>query len=55
MRRRSTHTLLKENGIQISMSRKEDPYDNGLAESFMEALKHEEVHRSEYREERKAS
>ena len=44
--------LLKEHGIQISMSRKGNPYDNAKAESFMKTLKYEEVYRSEYRDER---
>ena len=43
--------LLKENGIQISMSRRGNPYDNAQAESFMKTLKYEEVYRSEYRNE----
>lgn len=46
--------LLKENLIQISMSRKGNPYDNALAESFMKTLKYEEVYRAEYRDERDA-
>lgn len=41
--------LLKERGVRISMSRKGNPYDNARAESFMKTLKHEEVHRVEYR------
>jgi transposase InsO family protein len=41
--------LLKEQGIQISMSRKGNPYDNAACESFMKTLKYEEVYRSEYR------
>jgi len=40
--------LLTDRGIQISMSRKGNPYDNARAESFMKTLKHEEVHRVEY-------
>src|SRR6185369_8749967 len=40
--------LLKENGIQISMSRRGNPYDNAQAESFMKTLKYEEVYRNEY-------
>src|SRR6185437_5751408 len=35
--------LLIEHGIQISMSRKANPYDNAQAESFMKTLKYEEV------------
>jgi transposase InsO family protein len=42
--------LLKEHGIQISMSRKSSPWDNAACESFMKTLKWEEVHRVEYRD-----
>jgi transposase InsO family protein len=42
--------LLKENHIDISMSRKGNPYDNAACESFMKTLKHEEVYRQEYRD-----
>jgi putative transposase len=42
--------LLKENGIVISMSRKGNPWDNAACEAFMKTLKHEEVHRNEYRD-----
>ena len=41
--------LLKDNGIDISMSRKANPWDNAKCESFMKTLKHEEVYRTEYR------
>jgi len=41
---------LQENQIQISMSRKGNPYDNAKAESFMKTLKTEEVYRTEYRD-----
>lgn len=41
-------SLLKDNGIQISMSRKGNPYDNAKAESFMKTLKYEQVYLSEY-------
>ena len=41
---------LGEWGIQISMSGKGNPYDNAKCESFMKTLKHEEVHRTEYRD-----
>jgi transposase InsO family protein len=41
--------LLKENGIEISMSRKANPWDNAACESFMKTLKYEEVYRTEYR------
>ncbi len=43
-------SLLTENGIRISMSRKGNPWDNAACESFMKTLKYEEVHRSEYRD-----
>jgi transposase InsO family protein len=42
--------LLQQHGAQISMSRKGNPYDNAACESFMKTLKHEEVHRNEYRD-----
>ena len=32
------------------MSRKGNPYDNAACESFMKALKYEEVYRNEYRD-----
>jgi transposase InsO family protein len=41
--------LLQENGIQVSMSRKANPWDNAACESFMKTLKYEEVYRTEYR------
>jgi len=40
--------LLRTHGIQISMSRRGNPYDNARAESFMKTLKYEEVYRNEY-------
>jgi putative transposase len=40
---------LKDHGIEISMSRKANPWDNAACESFMKTLKYEEVHRTEYR------
>lgn len=42
--------LLKDQGIEISMSRKANPWDNATCESFMKTLKYEEVHRNEYRD-----
>jgi transposase InsO family protein len=42
--------LLRANNIQISMSRKANPWDNAACESFMKTLKYEEVHRNEYRD-----
>jgi len=41
---------LKEHGIDISMSRKGNPYDNAACEAFMKTLKYEEVYRQEYRD-----
>jgi transposase InsO family protein len=41
--------LLKDHDIQISMSRKGNPYDNAFAESFIKTLKYEEVYLNEYR------
>ena len=40
--------LLQQHNIRISMSRKGNPYDNAVAESFMKTLKHEEVLVNEY-------
>ena len=37
-------TLLKQHGLQISMSAKGNPYDNAFMESFNKTLKYEEVH-----------
>ncbi len=42
--------LLKGHGIEISMSRKGNPWDNAACESFMKSLKYEEVLRNEYRD-----
>jgi transposase InsO family protein len=42
--------LLKQHGIQISMSRSANPWDNAACESFMKTLKYEEIHRNEYRD-----
>ena len=41
-------SLLKTHDIQISMSRKGNPYDNAFAESFIKTLKYEEVYLKEY-------
>lgn len=46
--------LLRDHQIQISMSRRGNPYDNAQAESFMKTLKYEEVYRSDYRDEPEA-
>jgi transposase InsO family protein len=37
-------SLLQQNGLQISMSAKGNPYDNAFMESFYKTLKYEEVH-----------
>ena len=42
--------LLNDHGIQISMSRKGNPWDNATCESFIKTLKYEEVYRTEYRD-----
>ena len=42
--------LLKGHSIEISMSRKANPWDNAACESFMKTLKYEEIHRNEYRD-----
>jgi len=42
--------LSKTHGIDISMSRKGNPWDNTACESFMKTLKYEEVLRTEYRD-----
>lgn len=39
---------LKAHDIQISMSRKGNPYDNAFAESFIKTLKYEEVYLNDY-------
>ena len=41
--------LLTKAGMQISMSRRGNPYDNAQAESFFKTLKHEEVYLTQYR------
>lgn len=40
--------LLDDRGIQISMSRRGNPYDNAFAESFIKTLKYEEVYLNDY-------
>ena len=42
--------LLEQGEIQISMSRRGNPYDNARAERFMRTLKEEEIHGSDYRD-----
>jgi putative transposase len=39
---------LKDHGFEISMSRRGNPYDNAMAESFFKTLKQEEVYLTEY-------
>jgi transposase InsO family protein len=46
--------ILDRHGIQASMSRVGNPYDNAQAESFMKTLKHEEVDGRDYRDIRAA-
>jgi putative transposase len=41
-------TLLRQHGLQISMSAKGNPYDNAFMESFYKTLKYEEVHLANY-------
>lgn len=40
--------LLESQGIVPSMSRKANPYDNAVCESFMKTLKYEEIHCNQY-------
>jgi transposase InsO family protein len=46
--------VLARHGVQASMSRAGNPYDNAQAENFMKTLKHEEVDGREYRDIRSA-
>jgi transposase InsO family protein len=46
--------VLKLHQIDISMSRKGNPYYNGACESFLKTLKYEEVYRNEYRDHKEA-
>ncbi len=41
--------LLEKHQMRGSMSRKGNPYDNAIAESFWKTLKYEQVYRHEYR------
>lgn len=41
--------VLKSHGIEISMSRRGNPFDNAICESFIKTLKYEEVYREDYR------
>jgi transposase InsO family protein len=42
--------VLTQHGIVISMSRRGNPFDNALCESFLKTLKYEEVYREDYRD-----
>ena len=42
--------MLHDHGIQISMSRPGNAWDNAACESFIKTLKYEEVYRTEYRD-----
>lgn len=41
-------SILREHEIQISMSRRGNPYDNAKAERFMRTLKYEEIYMNDY-------
>jgi len=41
-------SLLRQHGLEISMSAKGNPYDNAFMESFYKTLKYEEVHLGNY-------
>ncbi len=43
-------TLLADHGVQPSMSRVGNPYDNAKAESFIKMLKQEQVHCRDWRD-----
>lgn len=47
--------LLIAHGIEISMSRTGNPYDNGMMERFFRTLKSEEVYLSDYADEQEAA
>lgn len=42
--------VLRRHGMEISMSRAGNPYDNALCESFLKTLKREEIYCTEYRD-----
>jgi transposase InsO family protein len=42
--------LLKHHAVRISMSRRGNPYDHAICESFIKRLKYQEVYRQEYRD-----
>jgi putative transposase len=41
--------MLRSHGFQISMSRRGNPFDNAMCESFLKTLKYEQVYREDYR------
>lgn len=41
-------SVLKEQKVQVSMSRSGNPYDNAKAERFIRTLKYEEIHMNDY-------
>ena len=41
--------VLRSQGFQISMSRRGNPFDNAMCESFLKTLKYEQVYREDYR------
>jgi transposase InsO family protein len=41
---------LRECGLQISMSRRGNPYDNAKVESFFKTVKYEEIYLSDYQD-----
>jgi transposase InsO family protein len=43
-------TVLTKHGIAVSMSRRGNPFDNAICESFLKTLKYEEVYREDYRD-----
>jgi putative transposase len=42
--------LLENHGVTISMSRRGNPWDNAMCESFLKTLKYEQVYREDYRD-----
>lgn len=41
--------MVRSHGFQISMSRRGNPFDNAMCESFLKTLKYEQVYREDYR------
>jgi putative transposase len=42
--------LLANHGVTISLSRRGNPWDNAMCESFLKTLKYEQVYREDYRD-----